>query len=102
MIAKEHTSGISKEVDILFDKSEKDPEYKKFIEERLTYNVGRKLFLEVEVTDKMLSSFLFNWMYTKDQSMNNMEYFGCKLHAIYNDNPKNNLKEKILELLNSE
>jgi len=73
--------------------------YREIIAEQ-SYDVGRKIWLELEVVDKEMSHFLFKWMYGKFEDIYNIP-FGCKLHVISWVPPGGEvLKNKLIEFLN--
>ena len=63
---------------------------------------GRRLYLEIEVDDPEMTTWLFKWLYNKDGNGNRLIPFGCKLETIHFDNPTNeDLKRKLIELAES-
>lgn len=67
-----------------------------------TLEKGRKLFLEIEVDEPEMTTWLFKWLYNRDNEGNRLIPFGCRLETIHFDNPTNeDLKRKLIELAES-
>lgn len=63
------------------------------------FDIGKKLYLEVEVQDSEMTMWLFKWLYGKGKDKKQHTPFGCKLETIHFSNPSNaELKQKLLEL----
>ena len=63
------------------------------------FEVGKKLYLEVEVQDSEMTMWLFKWLYGKGKDEKQHTPFGCKLETIHFNNPSNaELKQKLLQL----
>lgn len=63
------------------------------------FDIGKKLYLEVEVQDSEMTMWLFKWLYGKVKDKKQHTPFGCKLETIHFSNPSNaELKQKLLQL----
>jgi len=60
---------------------ETNPNWRK-IQEEQSYDVGRKLWLEIEIVDKAMSNYLLRWMYGQDKNHKLYTPFGAKLNTI--------------------
>lgn len=66
------------------------------------FDIGKKLYLEVEVQDSEMTMWLFKWLYGKGKDGKQQTPFGCKLQAIHSGNSSNSeLKQKLLELVDT-
>jgi len=66
------------------------------------FEKGRKLWLEVEVEESEMTTWLFKWLYGKDKDGNNNIPFGCKLETIHFKIPTGDeIKRKLIELAES-
>ena len=69
---------------------------------KLTITNGRKIWLEVDVKDEMMTYALFKWLYGKNEQGNDNTPFGCKLQAIHFAVPSSaDTKKKLQDLLDS-
>lgn len=77
----------------------KNENYAKLIHK---FEKGRKLWLEVEVEEADMTSWLIKWIHGKDKEGNAIIPFGCKLDTIYLKMPANDeIKRKLIELVES-
>lgn len=65
------------------------------------FSKGQKLFLEIEVIDPDMASWLFDWMYRKDSNKEKIIPFGCEMQSIHFNTPGiDEFKQKLNEFLN--
>lgn len=80
---------------------ETNPNWRK-IQEEQSYNVGRKLWLEIEIVDKAMSNYLLRWMYGRDKNHNIYIPFGAKLNTISFVIPgAEQMKKQLIDFINT-
>ena len=63
------------------------------------FDIGKKLYLEVEVQDSEMTMWVFRWLYAKGKHEKQNTPLACKLETIQFSNPSNaELKQKLLQL----
>lgn len=66
------------------------------------FEVGTKLWIEVNVVESDMSSYLFKWLYSKSENGDAHIPFGCKLEKIHFSQPDvEEIKRKLIEFAES-
>lgn len=97
--AARDTVNLAKDVTKYLERLEADDQLREEMK-GLTFTPGRKLFLELEVTERDMTRFLMTWLYSKDEDKKELEYMGCKLYTIHFSNPLDDFKQELKEFIN--